>query len=366
MEILLLDMGREMRGGQRQVLMLARHLKLAGRYVPVVAAPRGSPLARLAAQTGLEVLPLASEREWDLRNIFSIWSRLRSGKVIVLHTNDSRGATLGALLKMLPGRDFGLVHTRRVSYVPERGWSEKKYALGDRVVAVSEEIREIMLAIGLSDDRVRTIHSGIDIASYPRRIAAKTGLDTLIIGVIGALSPQKGHAVFLDALSGLENPDHILPEWEAWIIGVGPLEKRLRKQVHKLGLEARVRFWGFKESREVLPGIDILVTPSTDGEGSSATIKEGMAVGVPVVVSDLPSNLELVDPDRNALVFEAGCPQHLTSVLVTLMTDPDLAAALVEEGRIKVEEFTDKIMADKYMHLYDELDTIPTVSPLAE
>jgi glycosyltransferase involved in cell wall biosynthesis len=80
----------------------------------------------------------------------------------------------------------------------------------------------------------------------------------------------------------------------------------LIRLARELGLEDRIEFCGYVRSAEILPKLDMVVVPSIDGEGSNAVIKEAWAAGVPVLVSDLPSNTELVTHGEDGLVFSSG------------------------------------------------------------
>jgi len=352
MNILLLDLGREMRGGQRQVLYLARGLDADPRFRPVLAAPAGSPLIALARAEGLKTCPLPSRWDWDPRNFFRLFWPARKGLIQVIHTHDARSASLGAVLKCsFPF--IRLVHTRRVSYPLKSGWGRKKYLLADRIAAVSQEIAGILTASGIDPERIVVIHSGIDVSKYEAKTQTQSQKE-IVFGLIGAMTPQKGHAVFLSAL-GLLRKEAGAPAWKARIIGDGPLEPELRDRARELGLSGLVDFTGYKDSREALLGLDVLVVPSVDGEGSSAVIKEGWAAHVPVLASDLASNLELVEPGRSGLVFPNRDAGGLKDALLQLATDLSLCRRLVQGGAGRVALFTEKTMAEAYMRLYEGL-----------
>lgn len=349
--VLHLDLGRTLRGGQRQVLYLARQQRAAGRLAPLAACPAGSPLAAALAAEGAEVLPLASSREWDPRNVLRLRRFLRERRVAILHTHDARAAALGALLKLMGG-DFKLVHSRRVSYAPGWGWGRLKYRLADLVLAVSAETAEVLAACGVARERLAVAHSGIDPALYPAR-RPKAADEPRVIMAVGALTPQKGHEVFLRGLAVLRDMPG-LPAWRARVVGEGPLRCELERLVADLGLGDRVELPGWRESREELAGADLLVVASVHGEGSSGSIKEAWATGLPVVASDLPSNLELVVPGASGAAFAASDPGALAWSLARLLKSPALCADLAAGGRARLEKFTDVAMAAAVQAAYEQ------------
>lgn len=340
-----LDLGCEYRGGQRQVIYLAAEQFKAGMNVRV-AAPAGAPILGIAAGHGLGTFELPFRRDFNPLNLAALLVHL-SPCPHILHTHDARAASLGALVKLCR-RQVALIHTRRVSYPLGKGWSRWKYQIGDLVACVSREVEDAVRLAGIG--RTLVIPSAIVLSRYSSRAAGNAGR----VGIIGALSPQKGHAQFFQALS-------LLPDApEVWVVGSGGLDADLRRQAQTLGLSGRVRWKGQVESSLVLPSLDILVVPSAHGEGSSGVIKEGWAAGVPVICSDLPANLELVRHEVNGLVFANGDPSSLARQLGRLRDNPVLAKTLADAGRQSVKEYDASGMHRAYLEAYA---TMPSLRP---
>lgn len=332
-----LDLGCEYRGGQRQVIYLAVEQLKAGMQV-CVAAPEGSPILNAAAEHGVSTVSLPGTRDYHPRNLAALLRQLSSSSNI-LHTHDARAASLGALARLFrPG--LTLVHTRRVSYALGQGWSRWKYRLGSLVICVSREVEAVVRKAGVF--RTTVIHSAIVRDRYSPRKPGNGGR----VGIIGALSPQKGHGQFFHALSLLTH----VPE--VWVIGDGALESDLKRQAERLGLSQRVVWKGRVESSLVLPCLDILVVPSAHGEGSSGVVKEGWAAGVPVICSDLPANLELVRDGVNGLVFTNGEPSSLARQIDRLYSETGLADRLVSAGLSAVTEYDVSEMHAAYLAAY--------------
>lgn len=333
-----LDLGYEFRGGQRQVLYLAQAQHDAGLRV-CVTAPCGAPILQHAEQSGLHIHRLPGRRDFDPRNLVSIARLLCRGDIV--HTHDARSASLGALVSFVR-RDIMLLHTRRVSYVLGKGWSSLKYRLGRQVVCVGAEVEAAVRQAGIM--RTAVIPSAIVLSRYTRSTRNNRGR----LGIIGALSPQKGHEQFFRALA-------LLPETpEVWIVGRGELEAHLRALAGTLGIDHRLVWKGEVESPLVLPQLDALIVPSAHGEGSSGVIKEGWAAGVPVVCSDLPANLELVGHERTGLVFANGDSGSL-ALQLSRLHDAALTAALVDQGLAACREHDAAVMHERYLHEYANL-----------
>jgi glycerol-3-phosphate acyltransferase PlsX len=336
MKVFLLDLGAEMRGGQRQVLYLASFLardpELAREFSPVLACPESSPLCRAARDQDIEVFPLKGRRFWNPLVYLQLSAALRcalrghdgTGHVLLLHTNDAHAASLGAALTVNRAGVL-LMHTRRVSYPLHGKGRERKYAGADAVAAVSAEIAAALVMGGVNPDKIRVIHSGIEPDTYRPRI--NTPRKRLRFALVGALTEQKGHEALLRAMHILKSRPE-MPDYEVLAAGRGPLLNKLEALARELGVADRIVFPGQRESRSLLPECDILLSPSSGGEGSNATIKEGWAVGIPVIASDLPSNLELVEPGDSGLVFSVGKAAALAEAMLILAADPALRLLL--------------------------------------
>jgi len=350
LKILLLDLGKIIRGGQRQVFYLARRLMQSPDFEPLVVVPKKAPLVPLLEEAGIPFLTLPSSSDFNPLNIFKLSRIIATHQPAVVHTNDAKGASLAALAKKMLG-DFKLVHSRRVSYRLKPGWSKNKYLAGDALVAVSQEICDVLIDSGIPEDKTYTFHSGIDAEMYS---TDKHPHPVLTVGAVGALSTQKGFEVLIEALAELKK-DTTMPDWQCLIAGDGPLFQELKVKADALGLAESILFLGYRDSREVLPEIDVLTIPSVDGEGSNAVIKEGWASATPVITSDLPSNLELVTHEHDGLVFRNRDAKELATAISRIVNDPQLAQKIVKNGSETCNKFTDKAMADKYMDLYRKL-----------
>ena len=153
-----------------------------------------------------------------------------------------------------------------------------------------------------------------------------------VVGYSGHLYPWKGVDVLLDALAAL-------PDVKGIVVGGHPREtdlERLRARAHSLGLGARVTFTGMVRPREVaahLEPADVLVLPNpasaTSGRYTSPLkLFEYLAMGRPIVASDLPAFREVVRHGENALLFEAGNAAALAEALRTVVGHPALAESL--------------------------------------
>jgi glycosyltransferase involved in cell wall biosynthesis len=346
MNILHLDLGPEIRGGQKQVQYLLEYFSSVSGVNSFLGCLARSPLER-AVSGEVRVFSFPSRQEIDPRNWFWLFSALKKGEIDIVHTHEPRAASLAAFFRKFFPVSFSLMHTRRVSYPLSNRWGRAKYRCADKVVCVSREIAEVISASGVREERIRVIPSAIEVNSYPR--ALRDSGSRLRLGIIGALTAQKGHEFLFRSLSGLDL------DFRLSVIGEGELMPDLIRMARELGLEDRIEFCGYVRSAEILPQLDMVVVPSIDGEGSNAVIKEAWAAGVPVLVSDLPSNTELVTHEEDGIVFSRGNVSGPASGIQRLRSDPDLCSSLAENGLKRAGDFDVPVMGRAYMQIYEEL-----------
>ena len=160
MRILHLDAGREMRGGQWQVLRLIGGLSAAGIESTLLARAEG-PLFAAAHKQGWRVEPLGLTRAVrELRNHD------------LVHAHDARTHTLGTLLRSRP-----LVVARRVAFPVGSRW---KYGKARRYIAVSEFVKNVLVAGGVAPEKISVVYDGVPVLEVSRGA--------------GVLRLEKGHA----------------------------------------------------------------------------------------------------------------------------------------------------------------------------
>jgi len=351
--VLHIDTGSEWRGGQQQVFLLHRELLSRGVRSRVLAR-EGGALARRCLSEGLPMVPAPGRRPWNPGVLLRLWRSL--GSVGLIHAHDAHAAVLGVVAKALR-RETRLVCHRRVSYgLGKTGISQWRYRRADAWVAVSAEIRAVLERAGVPADRISVIHSAIDLDGFRSEakaadratLRASLGIPSgaPVVGFCGAFSPQKGHRVLLEAAPAIlaERSDAVF-----LLPGEGRLLAELRGMAASFGGSTVLP--GFRPDVAPLTSLFAVgVVPSVDGEGSSASIKEPMALGVPVVVSDLPGNLEVMGD--GGLSFRNRDPQDLARALVRLLREEEFRARLGDRARNEAERFSVRAMADATVELY--------------
>lgn len=351
LSVLHVDAGREWRGGQNQLRLLARELEGAGHVRQTVATRPDSRLASEVRAVGVEVRPLTWRIGFDPRAVVGL-SRTVVGRDL-LHAHSSHALQAAVAALALSGAPCRLVASRRTPFPPA---SPGVWRRADVVLAVSSHVAGVLVRSGLEPRRVRVVHDGVDPDDlHPRRtgaLRAASGVtdEVTLVGAVGALTRTKGHATFLRAAARVAE---LRPEVHFVVVGEGPERARLERRVREAGLEDRFHLPGHVErAGRSLPDLDLFVMPSRD-EGLGSAVLEAVAAGVPALVVRAGG---LADMARAGLPSVApGDPEALAGAMARLLGDAGARRDAVRAGERALPGFTAAAMAAGTLRAYREV-----------
>lgn len=228
-----------------------------------------------------------------------------------------------------------------------------KATSADFVVCVSDFTRSQLCRITPTRlwDKFRVVRCGIDLKAFPPR-PGETTSGTVEIVSVGRLSPEKGFSILLEALAELRDRGVAA---RLTLIGDGPGRGELTSDIHRLGLDDVVTLSGELPPPEVaaqLRTAQIFCLPSFS-EGLPISIMEAMAIGVPVVATNIAGIPELARNEVTALTVPASNAQALAIALERLIADPELRRSLAEAARKEVARLHDReASADHMVELF--------------
>lgn len=371
LRILHTDFHRGWGGQAARVLMLSGELVRRGHSV-TIAAPSGELTRRTAASNaGIAVddsfhfHPPARALSFlgDVRRMRSL---LRRGRFDIVDVHGSQDTWVTAVARLLPGVPEGrLVLTRHnTKRVRTNAANRALYRRAvDHLILVDESVRK-QYAEFLSDRtinparisvipsayRANLFHEGVDGA--PVRQSLGLGEQDTLIGVAGRLVRDKGHTYLFQAVERLRAQ---YPRIALALAGAGPLEAELKEEARARGLAHVAHFLGFRSDiAAVEAAFDIAVLPSVGCDASSAAIKESMALGIPMVASDIGGARSIIRDGETGLVVPAGDAAALEKALRALMADPARARAMAERARQEVStRYSIDRLADATLAAYE-------------
>ena len=341
MRILHLDSGPSWRGGQQQLYFLIGGLKKEG-IQQYLAARKGSALAARVAKLEVPVRELSLSSELDPISLLGLARLISRFQPELIHAHDSRTLGLAVLLKTF-GWGGEVVGARRVEFsIRSNPWWKFKYARRtSRVIAVSHYVRDRLIQEGLEPCQVEVVYDGVNTLAVPqdKRSSARQllGMDDteFLIGCVGYLTPEKGHALLIRGFSEILK---IHPDSRLVVVGEGPLREELEMLILELGLQGRAVLTGFiSDLDDVLPGFDLLVHPSLS-EGLGSVLLQAMSHHVPLCASRTGGIPEAVVDGETGFLFLPGSREALVRSVLRVRSNLGLARQQVEKGGARVRE----------------------------
>ena len=354
-------------GAERQAITLANRLAERGHECHLgYVKPESDLRARLRLQAAGTTFSLGASRYLDLKavsrlatevariqpsallaaNAYALmyatlargWSRIRAPLILIYHSTSSPGLKQEAQL---------------LAYRP------LMWAAVDCTVFVSENQRRYCMRRALLSRRNTVIHNGIDTRHFQdhrsalERHTLRTELgyadSDYVIGITAVLRPEKNHIQLIEAVARLRRAG--LPA-RGLLVGDGPTRGVVEARARTLGVEREVTVTGFREDvRPYLAACDVVCLCSLTTEALSLAAIEAMAMGKPLVHSQVGGATELIEPGRNGLLFPPGDTGALVECLSQL-TDRDTRLAMGRSARAKAEAaFDEEAMIDRYERL---------------
>jgi glycosyltransferase involved in cell wall biosynthesis len=348
LRVLHVDSGKDWRGGQRQVYLLARGQREQGHEPLVIAAP-DSPLIRRLRSAGIAAAAVRMRGDWDLAAARRVRAVLRTWNADVVHAHDARAHAI-ALASLLGRRELPLIVTRRVVFAP-RG--RVKY--GRRVarfIAISGAVRDALVAGGVDPARIDLVYSGVPspVVTRPRnwRDECRWPSDAVVCGIVGAMTAEKG-------VETLQRIGDALPADVRERIRLVLLGGRSAGS-QSIGGMAVFRAGFVDEIHAAMAGLDILLHPSS-AEGLGTAVIDAMALGVTPIAFRVGGLPELIEHEQSGLLVAPGDTAAFAAATARLVRDARIRAALAAAGPGRAAQFSVDRMVRGTQRVYDAILT---------
>lgn len=232
----------------------------------------------------------------------------------------------------------------------------------DKVIAVSNAVKESLLRSGVSDDKIIVFHNCVALNRFdPLKIDASEvrrelgiGENDFVVGTSGKLHRDKG---VYDLLYGVNSLVEKYPSIKLLFVGSGPERHDLERESQKLSIHNNVIFAGVRTDVErMYAAMDLSVLPSKCVEGFGMALIEAMAMKKPVIGSSIGGITEIVTNNVNGILIPPGDVAALTEAIAGYIENKELFRNIVLEGRKTVElKFSAKIYGDRFQELIGTL-----------
>lgn len=230
-----------------------------------------------------------------------------------------------------------------------------------KMIAISDFIKEQLLAGGVREDKIVVRHLGIDTDRFTpdptarRELEAQYGIgpDELILSTVSYLKPIKNPQTIVEAcgiLAERKVPTHL------FVAGDGEMMEELQALSLRLGISARTHWLGLvPDPTRLLQGSDLFIL-ATSGEAFGLVLAEAMACGLPVVGSRSGGIPEVVADSETGLLVPPLNPTAFADALERLWRDKDLRQRFRQQGIERVNQyFTMARTVENTMRIYESL-----------
>ena len=343
-------------GSVHQMFQAAAGLRERGHDVTVISRP-DAILQQRCADHGVAFVGLRLRNQLDLASIRQLARLVREKKPDVIHVHKGVAHAL-ALAATWRNRVGAFIVNRGVSF-PLDVLNRAKFRTRrvDRIVAVCEEIRQVVIASGkLKREKVVVIYAGTDVAEFDPakwdrrafRREKEIADDKFLIGQVG-VREWKGWKELIDATA-------IVPNAQLALIGCRNEAEanEVTQYAESRGIGDRVHAVEYRiDMPNVLAACDLVVDASWAGTGITGTIREGMAMQKPVIATDCGGNVELVSSPDVGWLIPARDVRALASAIQEVIEQPERAAKVARNAREHVVRgFSKELRISKLEELY--------------
>ncbi|MFA5095871.1 MAG: lipopolysaccharide heptosyltransferase II [Candidatus Omnitrophota bacterium] len=337
-------------------------LDLAGRltrmgHKAVVVSAGGSLVKELEAAGGIHYqLPVHKKSILSIiKTVPLLEEIIRKEKIDIVHARSRVPAWIAY---------FAARATRTVFITTCHGYYKKhpfSYVMGwaKLVIVLSNCIARHMIEdFAVPYERIRLIPRSVDTAKFRYASPDAKRDKEFHVGIIGRITPLKGHLYFIKAMA---KAARAIPALKIWIVGDAPNSKQAYKEqiqvlVRRLGLGHCTEFLGTQRNiPEILSNLDLLVLATTTHEAFGRVVIEAQAAGVPVVATSVGGVVDIIENGRTGLLVPPSDPQSMAEAVIKIFKEPALARALAEAAYQKVKEkYNIELMVNNTLDAYKD------------
>ena len=318
-------------------------------------------------EQGIPVICLWRQPGLDLRIPFRLAHELRTCNAEIIHAHQCTAWFYSALSRLSYSKPR-LVLEEHGRFFPEVDSLTRRMVgrlvlrrLTHHFVAVSEDVKaRLQRYEGLEASHIEVIHNGV-LAEPPlpdaERVAIRRELgfapDDFVVGTVGRFDPIKNLPMLVRSLAQSAARNARI---RGLLIGDGEQLAPVRALIDSLGVGDRVRLTGFRnDARRLVQCMDLFVLASLS-EGTSIALLEAVAAGVPVAVTAVGGNPEIVVAGQTGWVIPSGAVEALSAAILEAAGDSQLRHRLSTAGRQRfAERFGFGNMISSYRQLYRSL-----------
>lgn len=227
------------------------------------------------------------------------------------------------------------------------------------IVAVSNEIKLYLQSLGIPREKIVVNPVGLEMSSFEPELKDRKEIrdefkipsDAFVVGYIGRLEdPNKQIDVLIKAFSLFRNQVDVNP----YLLIVGNDEhKKLWKRIKRLKISSIIVPGFRRDVKKILTAIDVFVLPSLS-EGCPFSILEAMATGKTIIASNIPGISDVVEDEKEALLFDPKDVHMLKKTILRVFFDRPLRKKLEKNAKRKVRIYDTSVVLKRIIRIYEQ------------
>ena len=359
-------------GAERVILNLSQQLQNDTGYEPVVGCIVDSPesdsdLFNAAQAAGITAVKIPIPNAKLITAIPKAAKQLRQMQIGLIHSHGYKPSVFGFMIHLLTG--IPIIATCHLWFQPSKGPLKTRvmirlekffYRWFPKIIAVSEPIKDILLASNLPADRVAVIRNGVDVPppTTPNellKLREQLGIGENDFCVLNSarLAPQKAQWVLIQAAAILKTQgEHV----KIFIVGEGSLAGELAQQITEVNVADYVSLLGFRSDiNHLLALSNVFALPSID-EGMPMSLLEAAAAQKPIISTLVGDIGKLIKDKETGMVIPTNNPHALAEAIIELKNNPLLTHSIAIQAHAKlIADYSSQAMCASYLPIYNQL-----------
>lgn len=349
-------------GGAAQALALAIELRKKN-IENIIACPENGDLWKKAKAENFEIIHFQPKRDYDISQALKLAKLLDEKNIQVLHAHHPKAHAMGLIAKIFSETNPIFVVTRRVSHpIRKHFFARLKYKnrFINGYIAVANSIRKMLIDYGIDENKVITIYSGVDTATFAPRKPSEKIIEELkmprgakAVGLIGNFSEHKGQRILLKAAVEIlkKRQDTIFV-----FVGRNTNSIEMRNSAASIGVpDNKLRLLGLRSDiSDIISVLSVSVNCAIKGEALSGSIRESMAMGIPVIAGDISGNKEIVISGKTGVLYKPGDWRALSDNILFVLGNKQKTDEFRANGIEFVRKnFSSEIMGNRIYRYYN-------------
>jgi glycosyltransferase involved in cell wall biosynthesis len=364
-KVLMVVCNNVLNGTERYVVDLASHLSKEIFDVHI-ATPIKGPLSEIIAANNLKEIIYDNNKTiyYSFKGLRNLYKIIKSNKYDIVHANAKFQPCLIAKIagvKLVVETKHGIFYSKeQLINIPfwRKQYEKAKQYFVNKIIAINKNDKmTLMKYFKIHERKINVIYNGLNFEEIKKKIQRNndrkniSGHQNIVIGNIGRLTFQKAQEVLLEAFKKIvsKHKNTMLV-----IIGIGENEKKLKEYVKVNNLHDNVIFKGYiSDIFEEMRKLSMLVLTSRF-EGTPYVIFESMALGIPVITTDVGGINNILTDGHDSLITDCDSPESTAVAIEKLITDTKLRENIINNAMQTVQKFTVQRMAAETAAFYIE------------